>query len=110
MKGRKDAAKIEREETLKALRTALKPGTTVYTILRHVSATGMCRWIDLYVIECNRPLRITWSVAQALEASYDRKREALKVEGAGMDMGFDTVYSLGMVLFLDGNALQHQWL
>lgn len=107
---RKSHKELEREDTLLALRTALKLGTTVYTILRHVSASGMCRWLDLYTIDANRPFRLTWSTAIALEWTYDRRREALKVTGAGMDMGFHAVYSLSAVLFKDGNALNHEWM
>jgi len=107
---RKSHKELEREDTLLALRTALKPGTTVYTILRHVSASGMYRWLDLYTIESNRPFRLTWSAAIALEWTYDRRREALKVTGAGMDMGFHAVYSLARALHGDGDALNQRWL
>ena len=79
------------------LKKLCKPGATVWTVLRHVSASGMTRWIDLYVIKKNEPMRITWHVSQ-LVGTYDRKREALKVGGCGMDMGFHVVHNLSYAL------------
>src|SRR5688572_19745027 len=44
-------AKAElRKIAFRELRKMLKPGTTVYTVLRHCSASGMSRRIDLYII------------------------------------------------------------
>ena len=106
----------DKSEAIENLRQWLIVGDTIYTVLRHVSASGMTRYIDLYVIRDGRPLRLTWSVAQALGWPYDKKRESLKVTGCGMDMGFHTVYSLAYVLNkgkTDGDAgysLQHNWL
>lgn len=70
----------------------------------------MTRWIDLYVIRDNKPRRISYNVGTAGIESYDRKREAVKVGGCGMDMGFHLVYWLGVVLFGDGYALKHSWM
>ena len=67
---------------------------TVYTVLRHVSSSGMTRWLDLFVIVDGEPRRITWQVSQIIGGTYDRKREALKIGGCGMDMGFEAVYRL----------------
>jgi hypothetical protein len=94
-------ARTEQIEAIKELRELLKPGETVYTILRHVSASGMSRVIDLFIMRGNEPRRITWSVAQALGYAYDQKREGLGVSGCGMDMGFHVVYSLARVIFND---------
>ena len=45
----KPTAKQSRElETVNALRTFLKPGDEILTVLRHVSRSGMSRSIDLY--------------------------------------------------------------
>ena len=106
----------DKAEAIEWLRSMMDIGNTVYTVLRHVSASGMTRYIDLYVIKDNRPLRITWSVAEALGYPYDRKHEALKVQGCGMDMGFHVVYSLAYVLNngkTEGDAgysLRHNWM
>ena len=95
----------ERKQYIEELQKLLKPGDTVYTVVRHVSQSGMYRAIDLYIIRDNQPLRITWSAAQLLEG-YDRKHEAAKASGCGMDMGFGLVYDLGRTLFPDGFGVE----
>ena len=83
---------------------------TVYTVLRSVSATRMSRSLDLFYIKKGEILRLTWSAANALDWTYDIRKEALQVNGCGMDMGYYAVYSLAQLLFGDGYALKHSWL
>ncbi len=83
------------------LRPLLPAGTTVYTILSHVSASGMTRWIKPYVIEDGEPRWIGRPVADLLARRYDDKRDGIKCEGGGMDMGFELVYSLSRALWND---------
>jgi hypothetical protein len=90
----------ERAEFLENLREIIKPGMTVYTVLRHVSTSGMTRSLDVYIMENNRPRRITYWVAKALD--YPLKDSELRTSGCGMDMGFSVVYNLGSELF-------HSW-
>lgn len=91
----------ERAEFLAELATLCPKGTTVYTVLRSVSASGMSRKIDLYVIRDNEPRRITWHVARLGIAgmTYDDKAESARISGCGMDMGFHAVYSLASALY-----------
>lgn len=106
----------EKAEAIAQLRKTLRKGDTLYTCLRSVSSSGMSRTLDVYVMRKNEPRRLTYSVAQALGWTYDRRREALKVGGCGMDMGFHTVYTLARALWRDkmetnpGYALQQKWL
>lgn len=105
----------------------LKAGDTVYSVLRHVSASGMSRHIDFYIIKNDQPLFITGSVASLLGLKRAKNGEGLIVTGCGMDMGFATVYSLGLALWPHGTpephgtrngepdsdggyALKHRWL
>ena len=105
-----NAKEIERNEAIEQLKKYVTEGATVYTILRRVSPSGMTRHLDVFVLRENEPYRLTWNVCKALGYSYDRKQEALKIGGCGMDMGFAVVYDLGLVLFKKGNALNHRWL
>lgn len=89
------------------LKRWLQPGATVYTTLRHVSKSGMNRWIDFYTYVDNQPIRLTYLVALVCEYKYDIKREALKVQGGGMDMGFSVVYNLGCALWPTGTSEPH---
>lgn len=107
--------KIEAEARLRNL---CPKGETVYTILRHVSASGMMRHIDLYVIRDNKPVYISGFVARYLDRKT-HKHGAVKIQGCGMDMGFALVYDLSMVLYSneDGSfnadgayALNHEWI
>lgn len=97
--------KTEREEFIENLRAELKPGDTVFTVLRHKAPSGMTRWIDLYVIRNNEPHWLSYWVAKAGFGSFDEKRESIRVGGCGMDMGFALVYNLSGVLYPDGFAL-----
>ncbi|AWI08325.1 hypothetical protein [Ereboglobus luteus] len=103
--------KSERAKAIEYLRNDyLKSGDTVYVILRHVSQSGMSRFVDLYVVKNGRPLRITWTVATALAMRYNRKHESLHVGGCGFDAAHSVVYDLAWALFGDANALSHSWL
>ena len=108
----------------------------MYTILRHVSASGMQRRISL-CIPCTETdgrttmghiLNLDHSVAIAI--AIDAKlhpKGGIVVNGCGMDMGFELVYRLGSALWPNGTdephgtrngepdreggyALKHQWL
>jgi hypothetical protein len=98
----------EREEARAMLREWVKPGDTVWTVLRHVSRSGMQRTVSLVVIEDdgrgNGPevRDIDGAVARALGMTFDRDRGGVKVGGAGMDMGFHLVYELGRALWPEG--------
>lgn len=93
-------------EAVVHLRKLLKPGDTVYTVLRHVSRSGMSRNIDLYMMDEGQPVWISAYVGHALGTPQSRKNwersQGLTVGGCGMDMGFHLVYGLSRVLFSDG--------
>src|SRR3990167_4399984 len=94
---------IPKAEAIADLRAELKPGDTVYTVLRHVSSSGMYRAIDLYTLRCvegkvSKRWLSYWAAA-ALEERFDERREAIGVSGAGMDMGWHLVYQLSSALF-----------
>ena len=58
----------------------LKPGDTVYTVLCHVSRSGMSRNIDVYAILDNAPFFLTGYVGRIL--GYTRaKAGGLRVSG-----------------------------
>jgi hypothetical protein len=90
--------KKERTEAIERLRAAMPPGTTVYTILRHVSRSGMMRHIS---VKTELEGLHDWDVAAVAGYSL-APHEGIKVGGAGMDMGFHLVYSLSSVLYPDG--------
>lgn len=100
------AKMIEQKEAIERLREWIAPGSEVYTILRHVSRSGMSRSISVAGIEeedgRRRIFDYDYNVARALGERIDRERGGVKVAGCGMDMGFHLVYSLSRTLFPDG--------
>ena len=100
-------SKAVRELSLVALSEAFKPGQTVYTILRHRSASGMSRSISVITINREGDIR-QWDhhVSMVTGWGIDEKHEGVKVSGAGMDMGFHIVYTLGRILFPEGFAVE----
>ena len=105
---------LVKQELLKEYFNGNEP--TVYTVLRSVSASGLTRHISLKVAQGGEIYDITYQVAQALgERLSDRNGyNTIKVNGAGMDMGFSLVYNLSSVLFAGqdraGYILSHRWI
>jgi hypothetical protein len=89
-----------------SLLETLSPGDTVYTVLRHVSQSGMSRRIDLYAIKDNQPVFITGSAGRLMGYKH-HKDGGLVTQGCGMDMGFDLVYNLGRCLWPAGTDKPH---
>jgi hypothetical protein len=126
-------SKTDREESIRNLRKLLRPGMTVYTILRHCSASGMSRVIGLVIPVKEyrdeypkaadgstdydaKPRRvytgigmraIGWNAARAMGDTFDHKHKGIKVGGCGMDMGFALVYNLGATLWPKGTRKPH---
>lgn len=97
----------EQLEAINHLRSILKPGDTVYTILNNVSRSGMNRRISLCVGSGKDVTNITWYVAKAMGEPLKNRAGyvqdvGISVSGCGMDMGFDLVYNLSRILFRDG--------
>lgn len=99
--------KAEAAEAQAILRDLLIPGQTIYTSLRSVASNGMSRHIEVMVPGLDRYGKpyirnITSLVARAIGMRVSDKTDALVVGGAGMDMGFHVVYSIGRVLYPEG--------
>ena len=96
----------------------LKEGDRVYTLNRHTSSSGMSRDLSLFVARDSEIVNITYYAAHALGWRLVERNgsRAIRVSGAGMDMGFHTVYTLARVLFrgaVEGDAgysLKLEWL
>lgn len=118
-----EACQREARLTLEAI---LPKGSTVYTCLRHVSASGMTRWISVFVGAGKEIRNITWEVGHLLGSSKLTEKNgcrALKVEGCGMDMGYHLIHNLSYELHgypkdykadndrdRAGYTFRHQWL
>lgn len=85
------------------LRSLVQPGQTVYTVLRHVSKSGMSREISPLVMTSDGPLDLTQYTATALGLKHG-KRDGVVMGGCGMDLGFHLVYLLSRRLYGGGYA------
>lgn len=121
---KKDADKAD---AIARLRRALRPGSTVYAVVTHVSRSGMSRSIEFYVPCMNRDwkldivdghtvrrdvrrmgiAKITRDVAYALGYRIDRRNGGVIVGGCGMDMCWHVTYVLGCALWPDGTKKPH---
>jgi hypothetical protein len=97
----------------------INEGDTVYTVLRSVSSSGMSRTMSLKVAKDGKILDLTYYASVVLDYPLVEVNgsRAIRVGGAGMDMGFHVVYSLSSVLFRDespigdaGYLLSQAWL
>lgn len=100
---RQSAKDKEQQEAIARLKEWLKPGDTVYTILRHVSRSGMQREISLRFFGDKREAAydLDYTVAQALGRRIGR-HGGIIIGGCGMDMGFALVYDLSSALWPSG--------
>ena len=99
---RKDKTKdlgVWERELIKWLR---RKRPMIYTILRHVSQSGMSRRIDVYAIRDNKPLYLSGLVEELCQYKRHRRKEGLVVGGCGMDMGFAIVYNFSSQVFPNG--------
>lgn len=111
-----------REEAKQYLREYLQGGSKVYTVLNHVSSSGMTRHISCYITKLDddgKPYiyNITYLVGRLLDYRRNKNTGGLVVGGCGMDMGFHVVNSLEYAIFgiepLSDNTkphLKHEWL
>jgi len=103
------ASKTEIEEAKAKLRKWIKPGDTVYTILDHVSSSGMSRDIRVLLLSCEKgkavDLHPNYAVATVLSYPRAKRGDGMRVGGCGQDMGFHIVHSLGYALF--GEEAEH---
>ena len=124
---RGEGAAAYREQARADLLEYIKPGDTVYCVLRHVARSGMSRRISLFVSQEGRIRNITGTAAVAMDRTLNRDDFSIVAGGCGMDMGFHLVYSLGYCLWPKGTdkphgtrngtpdsdggyALKHEWL
>jgi len=101
------AKDLMRKQAIAHLKQFIKPNTTVCTILRHVSASGMSREISLCIVAPDKSIMDVTYFAGIATGYKKGKRNGLLVTGCGMDMGFHLVYQLGCALWPTGTPEPH---
>ena len=67
---------------------------TIFSIIRHVSQSGMTRHIAFFYINNNAPYWITYDIHKMLGYKMNKYHDALVVGGCGMDMAWSVVNNL----------------
>ena len=98
----KSEGKDRREYLREALRDIFPPGSTVYTVLLHVSRSGMLRIVRVLAETSEGIQDVSHLVAELIGFGYDQSRRGVRVRGCGMDAGFEVVYNLSYALYADG--------
>jgi len=109
---KKQQKELQENEARESLLKRLEKGMTLYTNIKHVSQSGMTRYIEPIAIVDNEPINLSYWVNNLFGDKQVDKfgGQCVKVGGCGMDMGFHLIYSLSQELFNDGYALKQRWL
>ena len=89
------------------LHALLKPGSTIWSLNRHTSASGMTHCFDFYTIQANELIRLTYLICVVCDYKQHPKHGGLKTTGCGMDMAFQVVYNLGVTMWPKGTSTPH---
>lgn len=95
------AKRREQAEAIERLRKLIEPGSTVRTMLKHVSRSGMYRRIAVIICSDGEPENISGLVATACGLRW-HDDGSVGMGGCGMDMGFAVVYDLSRTLWPKG--------
>jgi hypothetical protein len=93
-------------QAIDALAEMLPAGATVYTMIRHVAASGMSRAVSVVIRDGERVRCVDNLIARALGYSLS-KRGGVTVRGCGFDAGFEIVYNLGAAIWPNGTPEPH---
>jgi len=84
------------------------PSDTIYTVLRHVSNSGMQREISVKMIDAGRIIHLDYLVSTALGMKQG-KHNGIVVRGCGMDMGFHIVHNI-LRAVTPTKQFRHEWI
>ena len=84
------------------------PTDTIYTVLRHVSSSGMQREISIKMIDAGRIIHLDYLLSTALEMTQG-KHNGIVVRGCGMDMGFHIVHNI-LRAVNPTKQFRHEWI
>ena len=85
-------------------RFGVTPGARLYTMISHVSRSGMQRRVRVFVAivgEDGKPEIAELTCFAAKVAGYSLREGDIIVGGCGFDAGHDVVYNLGRALYPD---------
>lgn len=97
----------KRKTALAYLRRVLRPGKTVYFLVRSRSKSGMSKRLDFFTLHKGVlvPLTGWFSWVLDIPMGFNAPRDGLIIKGCGFDPGFHTVYNIGRTLWPKGFKL-----
>lgn len=103
--------KEEKQKAIEYLLEYLKEGDKVYTIVTHVSKSGMSRSIKCLFLCDGSILDRSHLVAKVFNLPLDKSNGGVKVRGCGMDMGWALVEDhLSYELFQANSKIKQVWI
>lgn len=82
---------------------------TIYTVIRHVSSSGMQREISVRMIDAGRIISLDWLVSNAMGIRIGN-HNGLVVKGCGMDMGFHLVDGINRAFAPLSKKFKQEWI
>lgn len=105
----------DKRDAVTRLKHFLGDNPTIYTVCRHVSASGMSRRISCFIANAPDSIQcVDWYIEKLGTYKRHRTKEGLVVGGCGMDMGFSVVYNTSADVFNGeeraGYKIKQKWL
>ena len=99
----------DNQERIAYLQKTLPEGSRIYTVLRHVSQSGMLRRISLVAVIDEEIRSLDYSAAKLLGKTI-KGNDGIPIKGGGRDMGFALVCDLSYEVHGKEDAWRQQWL
>ena len=99
---------LYREQCKQMLLESIPIGSTIYTLVTKVAASGMSRHIRVLYVRKGEIWDLSFFAARVLD--WSESDQGVRVSGCGMDMGFHLVSSLSHALFWNEKGLAQTWL
>ncbi len=96
------------ENDLKHAKKNLPKGTRLIVCYRGRSASGMCRWYDVYAVGSGGRLDRWTGTASNFCGRYDNRREAIRVNGGGFNGAQEVAQAFAYGLYQDVKAFDYQ--
>ena len=105
------ATVAERNHQIEYMRECIQAGDTLYFIWRGSSASGLARYFDVYTFPVRdgkaEPLRFTYA-ASLFCGTYDKRREAVRINGCGFSAEQEITEALSRALFGASSKLEYR--
>jgi hypothetical protein len=109
----KPSAKEEkelREHAINRLKELMPPDTIVTKLVTHVAPSGLSRSIRCLIVHHDQIFDFSGFVARACGLRFDDKNCGVRINGAGMCIGYELVSILSYKLYGADDKLKQRWI